>query len=151
MTPDALRTARQSLGLTGTTDPIKAAYFAGLIDGEGCITIRRRVLKGTRGVEITPHVEVRMTCVLTITALANYFGGNVRDVKVAAGRKPQWRWRAASARARRVINEILPYLITKAVQARTVLDGSMPRKQNRTPENTRRPRAADGRFTHGAV
>lgn len=98
----------------------KAAYFAGLIDGEGHISMRIR--SGDRNCQRKYiYIAVNMTCERTVQALAEYFGGNYKSKKVAARHKPQWVWKATTAAARAVLVEIRPYLITKAAIADEVI------------------------------
>lgn len=93
------------------SNEIKDAYFAGLIDGEGHISIHSRGANRTKG---RPIIVVAMTCERTINAIRDHFGvGTVRPAKVKEGCKPQWRWRVSYKNARIVADRIRPYLITK--------------------------------------
>ena len=70
-------------------DPIKTAYFAGLLDGEGCFYLHKK----DNGVR--PVVQLNMTCEHTVRATQQHFGrGTVRPKKVSnLNGAPQWIWR----------------------------------------------------------
>jgi hypothetical protein len=97
---------------------LKDAYFAGLIDGEGCIRMDRLVSEHRE----TPCVEVKMTCRKTIEALRDHFGfGTIFERKPEKPHyKPQWRWRVRNKSAALVLQRVLPYLITKRREAEAV-------------------------------
>lgn len=89
---------------------IRTAYFAGLIDGDGCIGFHRSGKNGARRLV----VQVNMTHLETVQALHDYFGvGHVHPKKVYGNEKPQWRWKTTNSAAREVMVAIVPYLITK--------------------------------------
>lgn len=94
------------------------AYFAGLIDGEGYISIRAQ----TTGV-CRPMVRVNMTCEETVRRLHDHFGGyfGKKAVEVRPNRKPQWTWEATFKNAHNVCEALRPYLVTKAAAADAVL------------------------------
>lgn len=94
------------------------SYFAGLIDGEGCLYLQKR--SSSTGL-LRPTIEVGMTCKRTIDALQAAFGGNITFKASKTVRKDQWRWRVQDKRAREVIALIRPYLITKRQDADLLL------------------------------
>ena len=91
---------------------LRDSYFAGLIDGEGCIGLHSHGAKKHRRITI----GVAMTCEKTVRALHAHFGvGGVALIKSANPKwKDQWRWRTSARVAREVLEVIRPYLITKA-------------------------------------
>lgn len=95
------------------------AYFAGLIDGEGCLFLEKR--SGSRAGQVRPTIEVGMTCKLTIEALRAAFGGNITFKAAKGTRKDQWRWRVQDRRAREVLAYIYPHMITKREDADLLL------------------------------
>lgn len=100
---------------------LRDAYFAGLIDGEGYISMKSKGI----GKSKRPAIEVKMTCEETIRALHKHFGvGNVRFVPSPPNHptwKNQWKWYATSLAAEAAISRISPYLITKREAALFVL------------------------------
>lgn len=108
---------------------LKDVYFAGLIDGEGCIG----VYKFASGV-VRPIIKVNMTCETTIHALHDHFGGyfGVKKIENLPNRKPQWVWEVTHERAREVCERLLPYLLTKRDKALELL--ATP-KQKRGPKS----------------
>lgn len=98
---------------------IKHAYFAGLIDGEGCISLQKR--SDHHGYR--PTVEVKMSCLNTILALKEEYGGTFLNKPAEReGWKDQYRWRVQDRSARLVIDKIYPYLITKKADAGVLLN-----------------------------
>ncbi len=91
------------------------AYFAGLIDGEGCISIQKHSRKPNT---YEGCIEVKMTCEKTIDALQKHFGGHLQFRRPEKPHyKPQWRWRVKAKKARAALKAILPHLITKRANA----------------------------------
>jgi hypothetical protein len=112
----------------------KDAYFAGLIDGEGGIYLRKKGINGIR-----QYIQVNMTCHLTILSLQQHFGcGSVRPRKIEKGhRKPQWIWRVYGYNAINVCSRIFPYLITKRKDAEKLL-AHTPKKEGGLAVNKNR-------------
>ena len=92
---------------------VRDAYFAGLIDGEGCIGLYRRSDKKTD--QYRAFIEVKMTCEQTVRALCSHFGVGQFTYRPPQreGWKAQWRWRVTDAAARSVAVRISPHMITK--------------------------------------
>lgn len=113
---------------------LKDSYFAGLIDGEGCIRLERKTERN-RTLREAPTVQVKMTCLKTINALRDYFGcGSIQPYKpVKAHYKPQWRWRVRDKSAALVLHRILPYMITKRDEAEFVYSRRFIKKSNGGP------------------
>lgn len=97
---------------------ISYEYLAGLTDGDGCIgvystgkTSRKRV-----------HLEIRMTCRLTVETLHKQFGGQFREQKTAEKHKRYWVWRVTDRKAILLLKEIQPYSITKKQTIHSILN-----------------------------
>jgi hypothetical protein len=89
-------------------------YLAGIIDGEGCITIM------SRGQNQKPVVAVIVsnTDPRLMAYLKDNFGGNVRiQAKQVGNRKPCWQWRVLARQAEAVLVGVRPFLLLKADQA----------------------------------
>jgi hypothetical protein len=84
-------------------------YFAGLIDGEGCIGMQSE----GRGRRRRLEVKVNMTCRETVVALHARFGGQIRPRKLVSGCRQQWEWRCTDRLALAVLKRIASYSITK--------------------------------------
>ena len=110
----------------GAMDVSRDMYFAGLIDGEGTITITftQYDRKGYgRGSKHSVLVHVGMTDERPIYALQRQFGGTVKKwIK----KNPKWSdiyiWRVYSAEARECLKRIRPYLMVKQEQADICLE-----------------------------
>ncbi|KKN34179.1 hypothetical protein LCGC14_0796330 [marine sediment metagenome] len=104
---------------------VQAAYLAGMVDGEGCISILR-ARKATQGhssvFRIVSTDKAVLDYLLEITGL-----GYVRDYATSRNErnkncKPQWGWQFSSVGMRELLPVILPYLITKREVAETALE-----------------------------
>jgi len=94
------------------------AYAAGIIDGEGCIAIKRTRAEHTNGSRRTPGfhalVQVRMTNREAVDFLHELLGGWTWTEKprVRNGR-PLATWQASDAAAEKALRAVLPYLRVK--------------------------------------
>jgi hypothetical protein len=102
------------------------AYSAGIIDGEGCISISRKKDKtgNKRGLAFRPFVSVtntgkplldwlEETTGLGSITIRNYFDGR---------RKMAWLWQCWSQQAAQFVDAIRPYLVLKTEQADLLLE-----------------------------
>jgi len=97
----------------------KLAYAAGLVDGEGCISINQPRNRGF----FSLHVEVTMGDREPIEFLAGNFGGNfkIKGTKTITGR-PMFRWSVQSEKAQEFLRQVYPYIIGKRYQVKTALE-----------------------------
>ncbi len=97
----------------------RAAYAAGIIDGEGYIGIKcseRAHVQRSRSHRV--YVAVGNTDEGMIEFLNNNFGGSVEYKEFPEqNRAPMWRWRTSAKNAVDFLKFIYPYLITKKEQA----------------------------------
>lgn len=106
---------RRRLGPLSLSDAEKG-YIAGIIDGEGCVGF-------TWG--DAAKAQIRVTVANTNTQLIEWLkqkiGGHVfRKKKIHAKWKTGWQWTVTSAQARRLLDEIAPFLVIKRKQAELV-------------------------------
>lgn len=115
------------------------AYTAGIIDGEGCISIVK-VQPTKANHRITPGYELYVSVSSTDKFLAQYlkeiFGGNITDrtnhpSMHKIGWKPAVSWRIASNEARNFLSLILPYLRSKHIQANLAIEFQDYKRANR--------------------
>jgi hypothetical protein len=99
---------------------IATAYWAGIIDGEGCI----QIIKVKRASERskTPNHQLRLSMANTYKELAyemqTFFKvGYVRKITTKGARKPAYLYVATPKSALEVLKQVLPYLIVKRQQA----------------------------------
>lgn len=88
------------------------AYAAGIIDGEGSVTIQRQ---GLRNIGV-PIVTVGMTHLPTLQFLKALLGGTVHEMR-RASRRPMWRWYSGGQVAVNALASLQPFLRTKTAQA----------------------------------
>jgi len=96
------------------------AYLAGIVDGEGHVGIH---LEHRRGYKFAvARIAVGMTNEATVRALAQTFGGTVKErLPGLRGRKPLFLWQVTNKLATRVAKTLLPYLVVKAPQAACIV------------------------------
>ena len=95
---------------------MEIAYLAGLIDGEGCIVIKKN--KSTnRLYNYSLRLTVQMYHKDVIYAIYCRFGGNIHILK-----NKIWFWDIGGLDAGDLLKELLPYLIVKKEQAELALN-----------------------------
>jgi len=103
------------------------AWAAGLVDGEGCITILHRLAGGSNGSKTDSFVlvlRVTMGHLETVRRLGGILGiGKVYDHAFRGARANASFSYTVSARvAEKVIRKLRPYLVTKAKEAEVALE-----------------------------
>ncbi|MCK5608870.1 hypothetical protein KAR91_43760 [Candidatus Pacearchaeota archaeon] len=94
-------------------------YLAGIIDGEGCISIN---LYNKQASKYNLRVRVDNTSKELIFWIAENFGGKVRFQKsYHRNYRDIWRWEINYKNLEKLIKKILPYLIIKKEQAKLAL------------------------------
>lgn len=106
-----------------TTTGAERAYAAGLIDGEGCVSILQRGRRGGRAFragQYTVLVFVSNTSEPMIRWLLARWGGHAQYVAAMPekNRKEQWRWQLQANRALLLLDDIYPFLLVKRPQAK---------------------------------
>lgn len=101
------------------------AWTAGIVDGEGCIALKRNL----HGDKIYYSLWLTVgqsghTYPLVLARLHNQYGGNVccvkRDKRV--GRLPSWNWTVTNRNAEKTLRLITSFLVGKKVQAETAIE-----------------------------
>ncbi len=93
--------------ITMPNDPGILGYLAGLLDGEGCITIQNKSWR----------IQIAMTHEPVIRWLG-VIGGSVSTRKVYGNRKPSWRWLLMrQADVLDFLETVAPHLMVKAQEA----------------------------------
>ena len=129
------------------SDKAKYGYLAGIVDGEGTITIGRseyvahRKAEGSRparqynSLGFHVKVSVKNTDLRLMKWLKNRFGGEYYDAK---SKNPSWKdsyvWHHAAESKQEFLLAILPYLIIKREQALVALEFLRIDSQVRCPE-----------------
>jgi hypothetical protein len=102
----------------GTLTEINKAYFAGLFDGEGYVSVRLKK-KGSkhRSPQHRMFIGLSMADPWNPFYLQHIFGGSVRR-RIRPKRKPQYEWIAWGYHAEEALRQLYPYLTTKQRQAK---------------------------------
>lgn len=103
------------------------AYVAGLLDGEGQISIIHRSRRGERGkrgeMQSYIFVALTMTDKRPLQAISKRFGSAVYEIK---SKDPRWkdayRWQVAGPIAEEILRAARPYLLLKARHADLCLE-----------------------------
>ena len=107
------------------------AYIAGIIDGEGCIYVRKvKPGKRYKYIQHSICIAVNNTDKKMIDFLQNNFPAYVRGYKNnnSVHRRKVWVWSIQNKKAEEVLKCILPYLITKKEQAELAIQISETKK-----------------------
>jgi hypothetical protein len=105
--------------------PQTLAYLAGVMDGEGCISIRRTKARPNGGLSTRYSVSVTVgnTNRDLIAVLVSAFGVGSVTYRYATRRKRAcYLWALSSGGAQTVLEALLPYLVIKRQQAAVVLE-----------------------------
>lgn len=95
------------------------AYLAGILDGEGCVSLYWR-RKSAR--YLTPSVQVLNTRRELIDWLQERWGGSIyQRPNNRPNYKPSWTWTIAGQLALKAIADARPYLVLKGPQADLLL------------------------------
>lgn len=104
---------------------VEAAYFAGILDGEGSITVRVLKPRSEQSApNVVPRVAVAMTHRPTLDALAERYGGTVilrSAAERTTHRRPVFVWEARGHGLAKCLCDVLPYLRIKRTQAEAAL------------------------------
>lgn len=106
------------------SSPAKLAYLAGVIDGEGCIAIRKSKRTGScKSTRYAAAVTVGNTSRVLIEQLVGTFGvGCVTYRYPTKTKRACYLWSLSSRGARDVLRAVQPYLIVKREQAAVLLE-----------------------------
>ena len=92
------------------------AYFAGILDGEGCFALRRR-----RGSKFDCNVLVANTDLRLISWLQTHFGGRIDFESRTPPQKNLWHWTTSSHSLTELLEAVLPFLVIKRDRAELML------------------------------
>lgn len=105
-------------------DPCAVAWAAGIIDGEGCITITKQQPGSGGRVNVSHRMFVKVTMghQPTVERLRAIFGLGTITVQRGTRWNDAYTWWAATRDAGRVLNAVRPHLVTKAEEADIALE-----------------------------
>lgn len=99
------------------------AYLAGIVDGEGYLTVHRH-----KNCSYSTTLGVTNTDVRMIHWLHQHFGGSSgptsrrkENPRFKPNWKPSWAWRATSSDLDLILRSLIPYLVVKKRQAELVI------------------------------
>ena len=97
-----------------TLEDTKLAYIAGIVDGEGCISVRKRGIHGS-----LPLISVVNTNWEVLKLIKDTFGGSISIHNRPKTEASKWCyiWRQSCLPAAETLERLLPYLIVKKKHA----------------------------------
>lgn len=101
------------------------AYMAGIIDGEGCLTISRQIRKDRKNPSFKTSITVSNTDRRLVDIFHENFGGVIyetKDNRVSKGWANSFTWHCSIGNSAIFLKAILPYLIAKKAQALMILE-----------------------------
>lgn len=98
-----------------------AAWMAGFIDGEGCITVNSQIRKETGYRYFRPIFAIYNTCRKPLEIIQRYFGGKIGIVPAKGNKRKQYLLRYSQVVARKLVKRVLPYLVVKKQVAEAML------------------------------
>ena len=106
-------------------DPLHLAYMAGIIDGEGSITMGNYSFTAKKTPQFTTYLAITTTDIALCEWLMNTFTGKfhkytARQIPENSRRTP-YRWQVTGNRLTDILSKTLPYLIIKKYQAEIML------------------------------
>lgn len=100
----------------------QVAYLAGIIDGEGCYTIRKKTYSNGRTL-YTPRITIGMNTAQPLDLAYGLFGGAIRARRTTGGNVPYiFVWEISCSKAKKASKTVLPFLRVKREQARLLID-----------------------------
>ena len=114
--------ASKCQGVWVLMEEVAKAWLAGLVDGEGTITIARNKMKGRNKDLFRPILCITnsslelLQCCKTTTDLGEIY----KQKKQTSHHRQVYRWRVSDGKAVSIVIEIKPYLIAKRRQAEIV-------------------------------
>ena len=106
---------------------LQFCYAAGLIDGDGTVSIsRRNPGAGRRRFSYRLEIKVGSTCEGIIDTLTRWFGGNKSPniQSESRGHKPSWNWSAKGSDIEWLLLQLTPYVRIKSERLRVAIDFS---------------------------
>lgn len=99
------------------TEPQKA-YIAGIIDGEGCITIQPNLRRGAKSKSYSLRCLIATTDYGLMEWVQKTVGmGRIHPRNSRPGNLQGWNYVASSSMAEELLREVFPYLVVKQNQA----------------------------------
>jgi len=120
------------------------AYVAGIVDGEGCISIAHNTRPGHKYPSFELRVTVTSTDLWLCQMLRMGFAGRIASKSLETSRRlPCWYWSIERAHAAEFLKLILPYLHIKKPQAELAIQFQEARGQHTTRYSEERRAVAE--------
>lgn len=116
-------------------------YAAGLIDGEGCISIKKvNNFNTKRNVEYSLQININMTDIESLDFMFGAFGGRLyKNLQSLENHLSVHRWEITRESAKKFLKQILPFLKVKKIQAGLAIRFQDLRKKEERKNGRYRP------------
>ena len=115
-------------------------YAAGLIDGEGCIQIKKVMPRGKRNTEYSLAININMTDIESLDFMFGVFGGKLyKNIQRIENCLPVHRWEITRDQAKKFLKQILTFLKVKKSQAELAIRFQELRKKEARENGRYRP------------
>lgn len=105
------------------TIELEMAWMAGIVDGEGCITISKQRREGRPSLAFRTSITISNTNLKLLEPFVKWWGGGIYSPRQA---NSKWRqtftWHCSNGVAVKFLESIMPYLKGKRRQAELVLE-----------------------------
>jgi hypothetical protein len=140
-----LKKENKKCPLTPLSDHLIIPYIAGIIDSEGCLTIKKTDSSKHNG-RVTPTyltlIDIGMSDTEPLKMIQDEFGGLFSSRNKTPKRKTIFLYRSTQNITESILNKVLPYLIVKKQQAQILLSlrelQSRARSYKTTPSSTQK-------------
>lgn len=117
-----ISTKRKLVSLLRTITDVEAAYLAGIVDGEGCISARWVVSRGNKSVQSRVTVETCSEALSLYLVAVTGVGTTGMHYPQNPNWKPTYRWGLTSVAGSFFLQRIRPWLRIKHVQAELFIE-----------------------------
>ncbi len=101
---------------------VEAAYIAGFIDGDGCISVGHSAYKGKARGQFVVAVIVDNVDPRPVRWIQGKVGGCVWTLKERGNKRAHTRWQIVGTACEELIRRLLPYFINKQEKAHIALE-----------------------------
>lgn len=127
--------------------PTVLAYMAGIVDGEGSLSIGSYAVTSIGTPQFTTYLSITNTDKNLIDWLVENFGSKshpfTQNQLAENSRRPAWRWQITGDGLLHICEEILPYIVAKRRQVEIMIEMRHTFKERTYAEGQRGPKVSE--------